>query len=415
MTQNSRTLAQGLVALATLVALGAGPVAAQDDQPDAAPADQAAAPAEAEEPPKAPPSEPVDRLRFRLEASDWVAQPAGLEFEPVSVIDPTDPFGTTIDDMDFGTQSSGRYGVSVEFPNGQGGIQGTWWGTSSEAEETVALPGSFVFGELLAFPALAGFANDGLADGYTAQAETLLRELRLDYFRTAFESKGISGRWFVGYRQVAHDRRISASYFAFEPLLPPLFPPFLPEPRPDLDPLPDTVALSSEFEGRGVESGLQIRVPVLAGDRLWFEGAFALAALRGDVATEYRATNAAYIFTDALGNRFVLAPPYDIFDDVISTDPPIFVVDSITQETGSVGVRTDHRSQSASVIEAELGLRWRFWKTFELFGGFRSSRYDGVGVDLEVAPPTGSNLQAVTEESRSVYYEGFFFGLTFGF
>ncbi len=413
MIQNSRTLGQGLAAAALVLALGTTCVAAQDDQPDPTPAPEAQAePPPVQEEAAKPVTEPADRLRFRAEISNWVALPAGLEFEPVSVNDPNDPFGTTIDDMDFGTESSARYGLAVEFPDGNGGIRGTWWASDSIVETTEATPGSFVFGELLAFPVVAGFGNDGLADGYSATAETNLKELRLDYIRTAFDSTRVQGRWFVGYRQTSHHRVISADYFAFEPLLPPLFPPLVPEPRPDLDPLEDSAVVSSQFDGRGVEGGLEVSVPLFSGNRLRLEGGFTVAALRGDVDSAYRSSNAFYVMTDSLGNRTLLNPPYDNFPDILTSPPP---TPTITQELLSVGVETQGRSANASVIEAELGLRWRFWKAFEVFGGYRSARYDGVGVDIRVAAPSGTNFQAVAEEGRSVYYEGFFFGLGLGF
>jgi hypothetical protein len=413
MIQISRTLGQELAAAALVLALGTTCVAAQDDQPDPTPVPEAQAePPPVQEEAAKPVTEPADRLRFRADFSNWVALPAGLEFEPVSVSDPNDPFGTTIDDMNFGTESSARYGLEVAFPNGHGGIRATWWTTDSSVETTEALPGSFLFGEILAFPVNAGFGNDGLADGYSAIAETYLRELRVDYIRPAFDSTRVQGRWFVGYRQVSHHRVINADYFAFEPLLPPLFPPLLPNPRPDLDPLEDSAVVSSKFDGRGVEGGLEVFVPLIGRNRLRLEGGFTVAALRGDVDSAYRSSNAFYVLTDALGNRTLLNPPYDNFPDILTSPPP---TPTITQEILAIGVETQGRSASASVIEAELGLRWRFWKTFELFGGYRSARYDGVGVDIQVAVPSGTNFQGVTEEGRSVYYEGFFFGLSLGF
>jgi hypothetical protein len=414
MIQNSRTLGSTLVMVALVAALGAGRAMAQDDKPDATPAPE---PAVAEPPPvpqetAKPEVEPVDRLRFRADISNWIAQPAGLEFEPVSVIDPIDPFGTTVDDIDFGTASSARYALDIEFPGGHGGLRGSLWSTNSDGEITESLPGSFVFGELLAVPHLAGFANDGLADGYTSTFSTELRELRIDFVHSAFDSSRIHGRWLVGYREVEHNRVITADYFAFEPLLPPLFPPLLPDPRPDLDPLADSAVVSSHFGGRGVEGGLELSIPLLGTDRLVIEGGFAVAALRGDLDSAYRSTNAFYVETDVLGNRTILDPPYDNFPQILTSPPPTPV---ITQEVTRVGIEKHSQSTNASVIEAELGLRWRFWKSFGLFGGFRSTRYDNVGADVRVGVPSGTNFQGVTEQNRSVYYEGFFFGLSLGF
>ncbi len=414
MIQKPNTLPMWIGVVAATLALAVGPLPAQDDQPDpaaAAPAEEPKEPAE----PKAPTPPPEDRIRFSVDIGVWVAQPAGLALEPVSVIDPLDPFGTTVDDLDFGSETDARYAFGVDFGHGNGGIKGTWWGSSPETDVTEARPADFVFGELLAYPELAGYANDGLADGYDASASTLIRELRIDYYHPAFESSRVSGRWFVGYRQVACDRMLDAAYFAFEPLMPPLFPPFLPEPRTDLTPLPDTALTSSSFNGRGLEGGLYVTVPLTTDKTISVEGGFAMAALRGDIDTVYQSTNSYYLYTDNLGNQTILDPPYDQFDDVIPGTPPVYVVDSITQETTSIGLKTDRRSASASVLEIELAMRWRFWKTLGVFGGFRSSRYDNVAVELIPAAPTGTNRQGMTEIPHSVTFEGFFFGLTLGF
>jgi len=415
MIQKPRTVRRWVGAMATVLAFVAADVVAQDDQPDPAPTEAPAPPPSEPAPPKAPTPAPEDRLRFSIDFGRWIAQPTGLEFEPASVIDPLDPSGTSIEDLDFGTESDARYGFGVDLGHGNGGFEMMWWSSESLQEASASRPANFLYGELLAFPDLAGYGNDGLADGYASTAETQIREWRIDYYRPAFESSRVSGRWFVGYRDVTHGRTIEAEYFAFEPLLPPLFPPFIPMARPDLNPLPDTALVSSEFKGRGLEGGLYVTVPLIANKRLSVEGGFALAALRGDMETDYRSSNAYYVQTDRLGNRTILNPPYTQFDDVLPGPPVVYVVDSIQQEVLSIGVATEGRSTSASVVEVELGMRWRYWKTFELFGGFRSSRYDDVGVDLRPAGPTGANRQALVEEPRSVTYEGFFVGMTLGF
>jgi hypothetical protein len=230
----------------------------------------------------------------------------------------------------------------------------------------------------------------------------MIRDLRIDYYRTAFESSRVSARWFVGYRGVQFDRTLDVDYFAFEPLIPPLFPPLV-DPPVDLTPDPDSAVVSSRFEGRGLEGGLALRVPLTTDGDLAIEGSFTLAALRGDIDTEYRSTNSYYEL-----NGTILEPPYDEFSDVA-------LVGQIDQLSTSIGVKTENQSTSASVLSIDLALRWRFFHTLEAFAGFRSARYDDVAVELRPAAPIGTNRQLLSEESRSATYEGFFVGLTVGF
>jgi hypothetical protein len=87
------------------------------------------------------------------------------------------------------------------------------------------------------------------------------------------------------------------------------------------------------------------------------------------------------------------------------------------------------------VLEGSLSFRFRTWRELEVFGGFRSTRYADVGVEVRPTLGTGTVIgqtpsQApgvtvgraaivpvvgVVEATRSVDYEGFFLGLGYTF
>ena len=63
---------------------------------------------------------------------------------------------------------------------------------------------------------------------------------------------------------------------------------------------------------------------------------------------------------------------------------------------------------SGDVLEAWIGFRWKIIRQVQLIGGFRSTRYEGVGVDLRPGPD-----QQILEVDRSATYEGFYGGFRF--
>ena len=352
--------------------------------------------------PEAPP------LRFYVQVDAWSSQPVGTEYEPAT----KDP-GTTVGPEVLGIRHEASleavYKVGVMLRKDVGELRASWFGTSDHRTTGEVLPGSFIFGQTLSQPLLAGFANDGLADGFESEATTRFSELRFDFMRTAFHSDAIQGKWFVGVRRTTHDRDLSATYFALSPDLPALLPP-----RPDLEPLPEEAEVSSQYKGRGIEGGLEFRIPVVA-KRVEFEAGFALGVLRGKTDAAYSSTNWAYLFTPDSNDpdsTEILAPPYDELSDpavALATDQASF----------TTRLHADSRTTTSPMIDMFLGVRGRVWKDLELLLGFRTVFYGGVGVDLKPAGATVTtgavNVRNVTEVDRSVEYQGAYFGAAYTF
>lgn len=356
-------------------------------------------------------------LLFEIET--WIAQPFGTEYTPATLLNPADPFGTELLQIDQSTDSRGRYRVGYAFPKNLGALILTWYSHSQDKSLDGFNAGEFVFGETLTNPFHAGINDDGLADAFEATAQTQLRDLRIDFYRTAFSTPRAVGRWFVGWRRVFHQRVQEATYFSLVPGLPPLLPP-LTQPRADLDPLPDLATMQSKFEGRGPEGGMDFLLPVWK-DRVSMEAGFAVGVLRGKIDTTYQSATRFYAIIDTLGNIVeVLAPPFDEFEELEDPMDPTSdpLVDSIRQFSVPIGLQSNGLSRNGSLVEAYLGFRGRVWRQLELYGGFRAVRYDNAGTDLRAKNVTISangeiNVQDVTQTDRSAGYEGFYFGLAY--
>jgi hypothetical protein len=340
------------------------------------------------------------------EIEAWVAQPAGLDYFPATETDPQDPFNTQLLTFPTGTSTELRYRAGFELSGNRGGFILTWFAHEDRGEMTRATPGDYVFGETLVHPFLAGYHNDGLADGFDATASTDLSDLRIDYYRTAFKTASVEAKWFVGWRRVSHRRTVEASYFGLIDDLPPL------TSRPDLAPGVDTAYMDSNFDGRGVGAGMDFLMPLWQ-DKISFEGGFNLAVLRSKTDAVYRSTTYAYtIFIDP--DTLILEPPYD-FDGTVNDVPAI---DLIAQEAYEIGLVANNVSSTGNVLEGYVGLRWKAWRGLDVYGGFRSTRYDDVGVDLRPKGNSlyaGVNVQDITEVDRSATYEGFYAGLAYRF
>lgn len=338
------------------------------------------------------------------EIEAWVAQPAGLDYFPATELDLDDPFQTRLLMFPTGTEAEYRYRAGFELSGNRGGLILTWYAHQKMVDMTRSSPGNYIFGELLAHPYLAGYYNDGLGDGFTSGATTTLRDLRIDYYRTAFKNARAEAKWFVGWRRVSNQRLIEGRYFALIHDLPPL----TVINRPSLLPGADTATIESDYEGRGVNAGMDFLMPLWK-RKIALEGGFALTALRGKTDATYRSTTYAYLLHSG-PDSYVLSPPYD---DAFENSLP-----SITQEEFEIGLIANNVPSSGSVLEGYVGVRWMAWRGLEVFGGFRSTRYDDLGVDLRPKTSSlyaGTNLQDLTENDRSATYEGFYGGLAYRF
>lgn len=402
----SRRKAFWTSAVAGALWLLAAPVPAATELPEEPAPTPEGAPA-AEEKPRT-----EREVRWFGEVASWASQPVGLDYVPAARRDPDDPFATGVLGVSHGTDLDLRVRAGYVLPGDLGRVLVTYWSQRARGALEGFDPSQFVFGETLALPVFAGFRDDGLADGFRAASLTKMRDLRIDYTRLAFTGKRIEAWWSVGLRRVSHERSLQASYFALSPDLPPLVPPVTSTPRTDLLPQPDRVDLSSSFEGRGVGIGLDLSVPF--GRRVRLEVGASIAALRGRMSTAYQSQTHLYRCdgpTCAMLGLDILSYPFAEFED-----PDI--LEETQQVTMPLGVSSGSVPASASVLDAYIGARWTVWKTIELFGGFRQSRYQDVGADLRPESVTLSvtgvpNFESVSRTDRSAAYEGYYFGVAY--
>jgi hypothetical protein len=350
------------------------------------------------------------------EAEAWIAQASGLDYFPATLHNPEDPFDVELLSPPYSTETRGRYRFGYELGKNRGGLAITYYSHEEKLQMTGVSPGDFIYGANLAHPLYAGFYNDGLVDGYNAETVTGLRDYRIEYFRTAFNTPRANGRWSIGLRRVIHTREIDSQYYALVPPLPALIPPFYTPPQQQeigLDPQPDLAYMSSEFNGRGVSAGLDVALPLWK-DKVLLEGGLALAVLRGKTDTEYRSTTWYYLFRSQEGD-YIMEPPFSEFVDVDTDGAPL--VSGIEQLREDYGLHADRLSSTALVMETYLGVRWNIWRGIQWFGGFRSARYTDVAVDMRAgAAPNASGTSLVVEETdRSVTYEGLYTGLAYRF
>jgi hypothetical protein len=301
-------------------------------------------------------------------------------------------------ELSHGTEAEERWSVGYFLPEDAGQVEVTYFAHRTTSELAGATPGRFSFLELWAHPAWAGVNNDQLADAYQSRAETVLRDLRLRFARRAFTGDKIDGRWFIGWRRVAHQRIASARYFAIAPELPPLN---SPDPRPELVPAPDLAELESRYEGRGPDVGLHVDFDLWQ-NRITLETELSLAILRGKINHFYRSLNALYIN----GGDPVLGPPDEPYDAVFANPS------NLSQSAVEVDLRGDSLSTTSQVVEAQIGFRYKVLGWFHVQAGFRSARYDDVGVDLRPEPEFGWSYSGLEENDRSATYEGYYASVT---
>ena len=345
-----------------------------------------------------------------VELGTWVAEPGGLGDNVASVIDPTDPFDDTVFGFSRGTATQAYTRFGAELAGNRGRLLITWYGHDDETTLSARDPGNFIFGQLLAHPLYAGLSNDGLADAFAATSGTSLSDLKVEYSRVAFSNSRVEGRWLAGYRKVNYRTNTDATYYALVPTFPAFVPP-LTNGLPNLTPLPETALIYSDYEGAGLTGGMEFEAP-LGGDKFALEGSFGISILQGNVDTSYRATNHFYSL-----NGEVLDPPYselgdyiiDVFGNLIGT------ATSVQQETFDIGLQSNTLSRGSSVLELSLGARWHALRYMDVFVGYRTIHYDGVGLELRprnvVVIGNSINTTDASEVERSATYRGFYGGI----
>jgi hypothetical protein len=354
------------------------------------------------------------------EVGVWVAQPTGLDYSPATDINPDDPLDVNLLNVRHGTDDRERVRVGWAFNNRIGEFVLTYYSHEDREDFGMSDPGVFRFGEVMSHPLNAGLNDDGRADSFFDDTNTLLRDLRVDYYRPAFSNDRASAKWFVGIRRVYHKREQRVTYDVLVPGLPALIPP-LTQPRALLVPFPDVVEMESEYEGRGVEAGMDFLVPLWK-KKILVEAGFAVAALRGE--TDSRYTSATHFYARVVNGAIeeVLEPPYTRLEEfVIPGDPNSgLVINDTVQLTTVFALDANDRSTTSSVIEGYLGFRWKAWKGLDVFGGFRDVYYSDAGIDLRPKTTTvglngAINITDVDETKRNVGYEGFYFGVGYSY
>jgi hypothetical protein len=145
----------------------------------------------------------------------------------------------------------------------------------------------------------------------------------------------------------------------------------------------------------------------LAGDKFALEGSFGISILQGNLDTAYRATNHYYTLNGA-----ILDPPYSELGDP-------FTASSVQQETFEIGLKSNTISKGSHVLELSLGARWNAMRFMDVFVGYRSILYAGVGMELRprnvVVIGNSINTTDASEVERSATYTGFYGGVGFHF
>ena len=339
------------------------------------------------------------RGTWQLDVEDWIAQPAGVGFIP-AVRMSGDPLYDEALEVEHGTSDGLRYRLGYSLNSGAGELLFTYWSHADDQPWGQLNAGNYNLYATMVAPTYAGVNNDGLSDGVTAQADTSTRDVRLDFARRAFDGPRMRGRWFVGLRWVDHDRVQSAQYLALVSPLPPVLPP-LPY-KPELDPTPDSGAMTSRFSGRGVEAGFELQFPIVK--RFQVDAGMAFAVLRGLTDVRYASTTHAYAIVDGDTVVRILEPPYSEFEQLDESGSPL--INTIQQIAFTEGVNSQSLSTDASVLETWIGARWNAWRGLDVFAGFRNTRYADAG--MEVRRVDGFDFE---DERVSVDYEGYFLGV----
>ena len=417
------------IACTAMIALSA---AAQESEPPAAPPEEPkpepTAPA-AEEPPAPPkPKSPLgDPPLHRwggltISGDVWAPELSNEDFDVAIYNDGTD---TRIISLPRDAATRQHWKVWYHLPNDRGSIRFEYDSMRHEGEASALDPGNFAYGELLALPLLAGLNDDGLADGVQGTAVNKTREFRVEYENVAFDNPKATGLFHLGYRTVDNARQVEASYFALLPTFPPFLPPvFDPNFNPTfLFPIPDTARTTSDFSGSGLGAGFDVEFKLHRRVSLW--GSLSLGVLRGKIDTRYESSVSGYFFNDPDDDQEAARQiTFAEVQQIIANEQPGSGDGDLTSRIfqDPTEVRVGYRDQSRLAWELDLSItaEVKLWRSLSLNLGLREMVYADVASDLRrgtpVLQPTGTvNFQTVTEEKRTVGYEGYFAGLSYRF
>jgi len=406
----------------------------------------AAAPAWSQEEAGEDEGRPTHSLSFGYEG--WYAQPAGLEYSPGTISDPDVSVANQSVKIVPDANRNDRFDVRFQLPGNMGRVIGGYSAVDYSSRDEDYQPGQYIFGESLAFTVptgnvgAPGVNDDAFSDGYLYSTATSLREWVIAYQRDAFRTQRVEGRWSIGWRSTRHRRNQDATYYAVLSPLPPLLPPTTdcvgtPEDVPGgvllncaLSPQPDTAAVGSTYDGRGLEARFEVDINLWR-DKLVLETGAGYTVQRGKMTADFSGTNNYYICTgDAIDPSTgegchtgdIVTYPFSEISQLIPNPggQPIQVSDSVAQQSVSAGTLTQTEGASSDILDIDIALRWRIMDWFEVSGGFRTTSYSNVGLDLIPQDVTRSVSGALvvprtTVKKTSVTYEGFFIGLLFSF
>lgn len=374
--------------------------------------------------------EKIGKLYGEVEA--WAVQPIGADFKPASLRDTHDIFNTRLLGIDPSTENRFRTRAGYRLKDNMGEFMVTYTSMNHADSLTRITPGEFIYGILLTSPQNAGVFNDGFADAFSSDAVLKTRDFRVDFYRDALKGRRISSKWFVGYRRLIHQRNIDTSYFALAPDIPNVLNPISGIASETLffrlQPRADTADQTATYNGRGLETGMAVKMNLGSSKKVWAEADFALGVLRGKIDSSFASVTHRYILRDTGGNfLYELAPPYDEFGQFDDPNDPTSpaTAERIRQQSLRAGLKVESDPGASMFLEMSVSLRWRAWKNLDVYGGFRQTYYENVGVDLRPrsVSPAGSqvtegvdlvvNKNDATRELKSVTYEGLFFGIAY--
>jgi hypothetical protein len=364
-----------------------------------------------EEEREAPPAERRPDTRFLFEIGYLGTTTVGGDHRIGTEYSPeTGTFKTLYlpEDMASGTM----YRAGFKLPEDRGEIVGRYWSSKVDTGTVVSRPGDFVFGITETVPFAHGVADDGLADAIEASASFKTRDGDLSWRFRLVDTERFQFHMATGLRKLMHREDSSISYVALDPGLPSLIEPGGGDLTGLLGPVPDRASTLSEFEGNGLQFGIDAVVP-LFGDRLQFEASASIAVLRGTTRSSYATNTSFYILDTGIAQ---IPITYEEFVELVELGAYGF----LSQQTLTLAIENPGRSTTASALDLSIGLRSRIWRGIEVALGAKLTRYEDVVYDLRPEAPSLSPVGSLTfggveETWRSIGYEAFYASAAYRF
>ena len=303
--------------------------------------------------------------------------------------------------------------VTYHLPNNLGSVLAQYDAMGHEDELQQFTPGDFAFAETRAYPLSLGVFDDGMSDGVAARASRRTHEFRLEFQKTAFESKWAKATWGVGYRDLSHSRQLGITYYAIVANLPPIIPPVGTAADADrLAPRPDGVTQDAQFSGHGLGASFDVEFPVHR--RVSIISGLSIGLIRGKAdSTNVTTASAYFLGTSTVPMTaeelfaFLSSPPID--SDPDDGVPPPTVAD-IHQDTVVTGLASKSNSLMAQSFDIYLGVQVSIWKGLKVFATARDVSYTNVG--QYVVPRPGPSTETTSLDTG---YEGYNIGLSWRF